>query len=71
MASFRAILEGDWSSGIEHLLANAKLWDQMLYRTDVISLLTQLVKEASLKTFLFRFGSYYSTLSLDELSAKF
>lgn len=31
MSSFRVILDGDWESGIEYLLTNQKLWDQMLY----------------------------------------
>jgi translation initiation factor 3 subunit C len=74
VAASRAMRNGDWRGCINYLVndkMNAKVWDLMPQSTNVKAMLTEKVKEESLRTYLFRFSGIYESISIENLAEMF
>lgn len=74
VAASRAMRNGDWKSCINYLIndkMNTKVWDLMPQSTNVKSMLTEKVKEETLRSYLFRYSSVYESMSIESLAEMF
>ncbi len=74
VAASRAMRNGDWKSCVNYLIndkMNTKVWDLMPQSTNVKLMLTEKVKEETLRSYLFRYSSVYESLSIENLAQMF
>ncbi|KAI8063594.1 eukaryotic translation initiation factor 3 subunit 8 N-terminus-domain-containing protein [Gongronella butleri] len=70
MSAAKALASGEWERARDFILA-IKVWD-LLPDTDAIkAMLVRKIQEEGLRTYLFTYASYYSTLGLTQLSTMF
>ena len=71
MAATKSIMGGHWRDAY-HYLSSVSVWNLIGDAKDsVLALLKAKLQECGLKTYLFSYGSYYSSLSLSQLSEMF
>ena len=74
VAASRAMRNGDWKSCINFLInekMNTKVWDLMAQSIDVKAMLTEKVKEETLRSYLFKYSSVYESISIENLAQMF
>ena len=74
VAASKAMRNGDWKSCVNFLIndkMSAKVWDLMPQSANVKTMLTEKVKEESLRTYLFRYSSTYESMSIENLAEMF
>jgi translation initiation factor 3 subunit C len=74
VAASRSMRNGDWKACIHFLInekMNSKVWNLMPQSSNVKTLLSEKVKEESLRTYLFRYSTIYESLSIGTLSDMF
>lgn len=71
MAATKSIMGGHWQDAYQYL-SSLSVWNLIGGAKDnVLVLLKAKLQECGLKTYLFSYGSYYSSLSLKQLSQMF
>lgn len=74
VAASKAMRNGEWKACINFLVnekMNAKVWNLMSQSTETKTMLTEKVKEESLRTYLFRYSSIYESISIENLAQMF
>lgn len=74
VAAAKAMGNGDWSACNTFIInekMNAKVWNLFHQADKVRGMLTRLIKEESLKTYLFTYSHVYISISIDTLSQMF
>eukprot|EP01113_Clastostelium_recurvatum_P043155 TRINITY_DN708_c0_g1_i7.p1 TRINITY_DN708_c0_g1~~TRINITY_DN708_c0_g1_i7.p1 ORF type:complete len:1073 (-),score=341.18 TRINITY_DN708_c0_g1_i7:156-3374(-) len=69
-AAAKALFAGDWKTA-ERLLVGLKAWNLLPNPDAVRDMIRRKLQEEGLRTFLFSFGRYYDSLSLEELTRMF
>ena len=65
---------GDWSACVNFLInekMNSKVWNLMPQAVQVRKMLTDKIKEESLRTYLFTYATVYDAISMATLAAMF
>ncbi|KAL1487629.1 hypothetical protein ABEB36_015718 [Hypothenemus hampei] len=74
VAAAKAMRNGNWSGCNNFIInekMNAKVWD-LFYQADAVrSMLTKLIKEESLRTYLFTYSHVYDSISMATLASMF
>ena len=70
MAASRALMGGDWRQAYEHV-ASLTVWSLLSGKHDPKALMRTKLQECGLQTYLFASGSYYQSLSLEQLCQMF
>jgi translation initiation factor 3 subunit C len=70
MSAAKALASGEWEKAKEYILA-IKIWDLMTETDKIKEMLVRKIQEEGLRTYLFTYASYYSTLGLAQLSTMF
>jgi translation initiation factor 3 subunit C len=70
MSAAKALASGEWEKAKDFILA-IKIWDLMTETQDIKDMLVRKIQEEGLRTYLFTYASYYSTLGLSQLAAMF
>uniref|UniRef100_A0A1B6HN24 Eukaryotic translation initiation factor 3 subunit C n=1 Tax=Homalodisca liturata TaxID=320908 RepID=A0A1B6HN24_9HEMI len=74
VAASKAMRNGNWSVCKDYIIndkMNAKVWD-LFYESDKVrGMLTRLIKEESLRTYLFTYSHVYASISMPTLSEMF
>jgi len=74
VAASKAMRNGNWSACADYIIndkMNAKVWD-LFYEVDKVrSMLVRLIKEESLRTYLFTYSHVYDSISMEKLSQMF
>ncbi|KAI9621584.1 hypothetical protein H4Q26_015590 [Puccinia striiformis f. sp. tritici PST-130] len=70
MQASKALQTGDWQKCIE-LIHGIKIWSLMPRQDALKEMLTRKIQEEALRTYLFTYSSYYSTVSIEYLSTSF
>ncbi|KAL4073999.1 eukaryotic translation initiation factor 3 subunit 8 N-terminus-domain-containing protein, partial [Scleroderma yunnanense] len=70
MQASKALQEGEWER-CRDLIQSIKIWSLMPEATSVKEMLAKRIQEQGLRTYLFTYAPYYSTLSLPLLSRTF
>ncbi|CAG9559088.1 unnamed protein product [Danaus chrysippus] len=74
VAAARAMRRGDWRACLNFIVnekMNAKVWDLMVGAENVRAMLGRLIREESLRTYLFTYAHVYASLSLHSLADMF
>ncbi|XP_034827516.1 eukaryotic translation initiation factor 3 subunit C [Maniola hyperantus] len=74
VAAARAMRRGDWRACLNFIVnekMNAKVWDLMVGAENVRAMLGRLIREESLRTYLFTYAHVYASLSLRSLADMF
>lgn len=74
VAASRAMKTGDWSACVNFLInekMNSKVWNLMPQAVEVRKMLTDKIKEESLRTYLFTYATVYDAISMSTLAAMF
>jgi translation initiation factor 3 subunit C len=74
VAASRAMRNGDWRACLNFLIndkMNAKVWDLIPQSEKVKLMLTDKVKEESMRTYIFRYSSVYESISIETLAEMF
>ncbi|ENN79282.1 eukaryotic translation initiation factor 3 subunit C [Dendroctonus ponderosae] len=74
VAAAKAMRNGNWSACNNYIInekMNAKVWDLFYQADSVRSMLTKLIKEESLRTYLFTYSHVYDSISMSTLAAMF
>ncbi|CAF0832422.1 unnamed protein product [Adineta steineri] len=74
VAASRAMKTGDWSACVNFLInekMNGKVWNLMPQATEVRKMLTDKIKEESLRTYLFTYATVYDAISMPTLADMF
>ncbi|XP_063388590.1 eukaryotic translation initiation factor 3 subunit C [Cydia fagiglandana] len=74
VAAARAMRRGDWRACLDYIVnekMNAKVWDLMVGADNVRAMLGRLIREESLRTYLFTYAHVYASLSLKSLADMF
>ncbi|XP_045453872.1 eukaryotic translation initiation factor 3 subunit C [Melitaea cinxia] len=74
VAAARAMRRGDWRACLNFIVnekMNAKVWDLMVGADNVRAMLGRLIREESLRTYLFTYSHVYASLSLRSLADMF
>ncbi|XP_022831512.1 eukaryotic translation initiation factor 3 subunit C [Spodoptera litura] len=74
VAAARAMRRGDWRACLNFIVnekMNAKVWDLMVGADNVRAMLGRLIREESLRTYLFTYAHVYASLSLRSLADMF
>ncbi|XP_012548085.1 eukaryotic translation initiation factor 3 subunit C isoform X1 [Bombyx mori] len=74
VAAARAMRRGDWRACLNYIVnekMNAKVWDLMVGADNVRAMLGRLIREESLRTYLFTYAHVYASLSLRSLADMF
>lgn len=74
VAASRAMKTGDWSACVNFLInekMNSKVWNLMPQAVQVRKMLTDKIKEESLRTYLFTYATVYDAISMATLAAMF
>ncbi|KAI8374254.1 eukaryotic translation initiation factor 3 subunit 8 N-terminus-domain-containing protein [Radiomyces spectabilis] len=70
MSAAKALASGEWERAKDYILA-IKIWDLMTETQQIKDMLVRKIQEEGLRTYLFTYASYYSTLGLSQLSTMF
>lgn len=70
MSAAKALASGEWEKAKDFILA-IKVWDLMVETQDIKDMLIRKIQEEGLRTYLFTYASYYSTLGLTQLASMF
>ena len=70
MAASRALMGGDWRQAYQHV-ASLTVWSLLSGKHDPKGLMRSKLQECGLQTYLFASGSYYQSLSLEQLCQMF
>ena len=70
MQASKALQTGDWQKCIE-LINGIKIWALMPRQDALKEMLTRKIQEEALRTYLFTYSSYYSTVSIEYLATSF
>ncbi|KAG1180489.1 hypothetical protein G6F70_002222 [Rhizopus microsporus] len=70
MSAAKALASGEWEKAKEYILA-IKIWDLMTETNKIKEMLVRKIQEEGLRTYLFTYASYYSTVGLAQLSKMF
>lgn len=74
VAAAKAMRNGNWSACNNYIInekMNAKVWD-LFYQADAVrAMLTKLIKEESLRTYLFTYSHVYDSISMATLAQMF
>ncbi len=70
MAASRALMGGDWRQAYEHV-ASLTVWSLLAGKQERLDLMRTKLQECGLRTYLFASGSYYQSLSLEQLCHMF
>jgi len=74
VAASRAMKNGDWRACLNYLInekMNAKVWNLIPKSQNVKTMLTEKVKEETMRTYLFKYSSVYESLSIANLADMF
>ncbi|BES92207.1 Eukaryotic translation initiation factor 3 subunit G-1 [Nesidiocoris tenuis] len=74
VAASKAMRNGNWQACAEFIIndkMNAKVWDLFYEADKVREMLVKLIKEESLRTYLFTYSHVYSSISMQTLSDMF
>ncbi|XP_044763393.1 eukaryotic translation initiation factor 3 subunit C [Coccinella septempunctata] len=74
VAAAKAMRKGNWKACNDFIInekMNAKVWD-LFYQADTVrAMLTKLIKEESLRTYLFTYSNVYDSISMSTLAQMF
>jgi translation initiation factor 3 subunit C len=70
MSAAKALASGEWEKAKDFILA-IKVWDLMTETQMIKDMLVRKIQEEGLRTYLFTYASYYTTLGLTQLSGMF
>ncbi|SAM00896.1 hypothetical protein [Absidia glauca] len=70
MSAAKALASGEWERARDYILA-IKVWDLLPDTDSIKSMLVRRIQEEGLRTYLFTYASYYSTLGVSQLSSMF
>jgi len=70
MQASKALQTGDWQKCVE-LIHGIKIWSLMPRQDALKEMLTRKIQEEALRTYLFTYSSYYSTVSIEYLATSF
>uniref|UniRef100_A0A8D8RG01 Eukaryotic translation initiation factor 3 subunit C n=1 Tax=Cacopsylla melanoneura TaxID=428564 RepID=A0A8D8RG01_9HEMI len=74
VAASKAMRQGNWQNCVNFVInekMNAKVWD-LFYESSVVrDMLTRLIKEEALRTYLFTFSHVYQSISINTLAQMF
>ncbi|KAL0145621.1 eukaryotic translation initiation factor 3 subunit 8 N-terminus-domain-containing protein [Mucor lusitanicus] len=70
MSAAKALASGEWEKAKDFILA-IKVWDLMTETQEIKDMLVRKIQEEGLRTYLFTYCSYYTTLGLAQLSSMF
>ncbi|KAI8075815.1 eukaryotic translation initiation factor 3 subunit 8 N-terminus-domain-containing protein [Gilbertella persicaria] len=70
MSAAKALASGEWEKAKDFILA-IKIWDLMTETQEIKDMLIRKIQEEGLRTYLFTYASYYTTLGLAQLSSMF
>lgn len=70
MQATKALQEGDWQRCVD-LIHSIKVWNLMPQEKAVKAMLAQKIQEEGLRTYLFTYAPFYSTISLSHLADTF
>lgn len=70
MQASKALQTGDWQKCVE-LIHGIKIWSLMPRQDALKEMLTKKIQEEALRTYLFTYSSYYSTVSIEYLATSF
>ncbi|CAO3655012.1 unnamed protein product [Mucor hiemalis] len=70
MSAAKALASGEWEKAKDFILA-IKVWDLMTETQEIKEMLVRKIQEEGLRTYLFTYASYYSTLGLTQLAGMF
>ncbi|SAM04062.1 hypothetical protein [Absidia glauca] len=70
MSAAKALASGEWERARDYILA-IKVWDLLPDTEAIKSMLVRKIQEEGLRTYLFTYASYYSTLGVSQLSSMF
>ncbi|RLU18859.1 hypothetical protein DMN91_009217 [Ooceraea biroi] len=74
VAAAKAMRNGNWSACNNFIInekMNAKVWDLFYQASKVREMLTRLIKEESLRTYLFTYSHVYDSISMPKLADMF
>uniref|UniRef100_T1I998 Eukaryotic translation initiation factor 3 subunit C n=1 Tax=Rhodnius prolixus TaxID=13249 RepID=T1I998_RHOPR len=74
VAASKAMRNGNWSACADYIInekMNAKVWDLFYEADKVRAMLIRLIKEESLRTYLFTYSHVYASISMATLSEMF
>ncbi|KAI8328953.1 eukaryotic translation initiation factor 3 subunit 8 N-terminus-domain-containing protein [Blakeslea trispora] len=70
MSAAKALASGEWEKARDFILA-IKIWRLMPDHEKITSMLVDKIQEEGLRTYLFTYASYYTTIGLSELGSMF
>ncbi|KAG0142247.1 hypothetical protein CROQUDRAFT_662816 [Cronartium quercuum f. sp. fusiforme G11] len=70
MQASKALQNSDWKKCYE-LISSIKIWNLMMNQDSLKSMLKRKIQEEALRTYLFTYSTYYSSISLEYLSNTF
>lgn len=70
MCAAKALASGEWEKARDFVLA-IKIWDLMPNNDNIKTMLIDKIQQEGLRTYLFTYASYYSTISLKQLANMF
>ncbi|KAI8348039.1 eukaryotic translation initiation factor 3 subunit 8 N-terminus-domain-containing protein [Choanephora cucurbitarum] len=70
MSAAKALASGEWGKAKDFILA-IKIWRLMPDHEKITSMLVDKIQEEGLRTYLFTYASYYTTIGLSELGSMF
>ncbi|GAB5593322.1 Translation initiation factor 3 subunit c [Umbelopsis nana] len=70
MGAAKALASGEWEKSRDLIMA-IKIWDLMPNTQSIKDMLARKIQEEGLRTYLFTYASYYSTVGLAQLSQMF
>ncbi|KAG2237238.1 eukaryotic translation initiation factor 3 subunit 8 N-terminus-domain-containing protein [Thamnidium elegans] len=70
MSAAKALASGEWEKARDFILA-IKIWDLMPNNEKIKKMLVDKIQEEGLRTYLFTYASYYSTVSIAQLATMF
>ncbi|KAI8147397.1 eukaryotic translation initiation factor 3 subunit 8 N-terminus-domain-containing protein [Fennellomyces sp. T-0311] len=70
MSAAKALASGEWERARDYILA-IKIWNLMPETQKIKDMLVHKIQEEGLRTYLFTYASYYSTIGLAQLASMF
>jgi translation initiation factor 3 subunit C len=70
IAASKALMAGEWSE-CQHFIKAIKIWDLMPNAASIKEMLCDKIQQEALRTYLFTYGPFYTTMRLDHLASMF